>query len=92
VALARALKNGNLEEYRRYHATIMRRPRAMQAMLLTLDLSSEMQRRSLCALEKYPDVFASLLRAHVGTSSLLDVCFINLCRILHKHPFTVPFL
>jgi flavin-dependent dehydrogenase len=88
VALAQALRSGNLEEYRRDHAAIMRRPRAMQAILLGLDLSREIQRRSLRALEAHPDVFASLLRAHVGTSSLMDVCSIDLCRKLRNNlPF-----
>jgi hypothetical protein len=73
IAFARALKNGKLEEYRRDHASIMRRPRAMQAALLSLDLNPEVQRRGLRALEQHPEVFASLLKAHVSASPLLDL-------------------
>ncbi len=74
VALARALKSGNLDQYRRRHAAIMRRPRFMQAVLLSLDVSGHVRRRALCALESHPDVFASLLSVHVGASPLLDLC------------------
>jgi 2-polyprenyl-6-methoxyphenol hydroxylase-like FAD-dependent oxidoreductase len=74
LALAHALKNGCLEDYQSRHAAIMRTPRAMQVILRTLDLSSEVQRRSLRALERHPDVFASLLKAHVGGSPLSDLC------------------
>ncbi len=91
LALARALKHGHVNEYRREHAAIMRGPRTMQRILLSLDLNSELQRRSLSVLQAHPDVFASLLKAHIGASSLLDACVTSVYRILHRSLLTVPF-
>lgn len=74
IALAHALKSGDLAQYQKEHARISRRPRYMARLMLALDGRSELQRRVLASLAEQPNVFASLVSLHVGASSVVDLC------------------
>jgi flavin-dependent dehydrogenase len=74
VALARCLQTGDLDEYQLQHTALMRRPRLMASLMLCLETNSQLQRRALTGFARQPDIFASLLAIHIGTSSLLDLC------------------
>lgn len=73
LALAAALKRGDLREYERLHKKLMKRPQTMASLMLTLARSGRFQRRALAALAQYPEVFESLLAVHVGASSFFDL-------------------
>ena len=66
TALADALAAGRLEDYARAHRRLARRPRAMAALLLTLERWPRFGRRALPALTCAPRLFAELLALHVG--------------------------
>jgi flavin-dependent dehydrogenase len=66
VALAAALEAGDLNRYEREHARLVRRPVFMASLMLTMDRSAWLRRRTLSALSARPELFANLLAAHVG--------------------------
>ncbi len=70
IALATALKAGDLSRYEIEHAKLARRPVLMGAFMLTLDRSAWLRRRALGALSTRPELFANLLAAHVGQLNL----------------------
>ncbi len=70
LALATALKAGDLKRYEIEHARLARRPVLMGAFMLTLDRSAWLRRRALGALSTRPELFANLLAAHVGRLNL----------------------
>ncbi|MGA8028762.1 MAG: FAD-dependent monooxygenase [Bryobacteraceae bacterium] len=74
LALAAALKSGNLRCYRRLHQDLMKRPQAMASLMLALERNGQFRRRALAGLAQRPDVFKSLLAVHMGASSFLDLC------------------
>jgi flavin-dependent dehydrogenase len=74
AALARALKSGDLSEYQSAHDKISATPHRMASLMLTLQLSQGLQRRTLAALAKRPQIFESLLKYHVGEGSLFELC------------------
>jgi flavin-dependent dehydrogenase len=65
-ALAQALSAGDLSGYERAHAEICRLPHFMSGSLLLLDRSAFLRRRTLRAFALRPEIFASMLRIHVG--------------------------
>ncbi len=65
-ALTQALRAGDLSGYRQAHAEICRLPRFMSRALLLMDRSAFLRRRTLRAFALRPEVFASMLRTHVG--------------------------
>jgi len=69
-ALAEAVAAGSLAPYRWAHAEIARKPRAMAALLLTLDRWPVLERRAMAALEAHPRFFQDMLSAHMGVQSL----------------------
>lgn len=73
LALAEALRSGNLARYESKHNSLSRRPRAMGTLMLTLDKHSSFQRKALAGLAGCPGIFASLLAVHVGGGSFSDL-------------------
>jgi menaquinone-9 beta-reductase len=68
-ALAGAMAKGRLEQYQGEHERIRQGPDWMATLLLMMDRSDFLGRRALKALAHRPDVFASMLAAHVGKPS-----------------------
>jgi flavin-dependent dehydrogenase len=66
VALAEALAAGDLRQYARRHAAIMRRPTLMAAALLLMGKHARMRELAMTALAKKPSSFSKLLALHVG--------------------------
>jgi hypothetical protein len=66
---AEALAAGGVEQYAERHREICARPRLMAQCMLTLETSAAWQRLALAGLEKWPGVFAALLKFHAdGTA------------------------
>jgi flavin-dependent dehydrogenase len=65
-ALADALEAGDLRRYATRHKEIAAKPRMMASLMLSMEWHGELQRRVLASLAKRPQLFASLLRFHVG--------------------------
>ncbi len=83
LALAQALKAGNLAQYQSDHRKLSRRPQLMSALLLTLDTAPFVQRRALASLSRCPQLFASLLAVHVGEKGIPDLLsfeLLSFCR------------
>ena len=66
LVLAAALEAGDLNLYEREHARLVRRPVFMASLMLSMDRSAWLRRRTLNALSARPELFANLLAAHVG--------------------------
>jgi menaquinone-9 beta-reductase len=66
VALAECFAAGDLSPYQAKHRRLMLRPRYMARMMLNLDRRPWLQRRTLRAFQKHPEVFRRLLALHVG--------------------------
>lgn len=66
--LAQAVQSGNLQMFEQFHRKLMRRPRMMASLLLTLARNGGLQRRALAALAQNPGVFRWLLAIHVGAA------------------------
>lgn len=69
VALADALACDRLEAYQQAHERIRQGPDWMASLLLLMDRSDWLCQRALKALAGRPEVFASMLAAHVGETS-----------------------
>ncbi len=69
-ALAQALRAGDLKQYAARHKEIGAKPRLMASLMLTMELHSEVQRRALASLAKRPQLFESLLKFHVGETTV----------------------
>lgn len=65
IALAGALRRGELGSYEAAHERIGRMPYWMSQLMLSMDRSSWLRRRALRALAAEPSLFARLLNAHV---------------------------
>jgi flavin-dependent dehydrogenase len=66
LVLGDALANGNLAIYQAAHRRIMRMPRMMARLLLTMDGRTTLRRAALRVLAARPHLFSRLLAAHVG--------------------------
>jgi len=66
IALAAALERGTLGAYQHAHRAIVRRPRRMAHLMLTMDRWPAFGRRALPALAHVPELLAELLALHVG--------------------------
>jgi menaquinone-9 beta-reductase len=66
LALAVAMKCGDLAQYQREHRSLMRRPRWMGKALLLMGQNATVQRRAIRALATKPELFEQLLAIHVG--------------------------
>ena len=73
VALAQALKLGDLSQYETAHRRILRLPRLMGRTMLAMDRHPSWQHRALRALTNRPAVFSRLLAVHTGTVSMRDL-------------------
>jgi menaquinone-9 beta-reductase len=73
VALAHCFTSGNLEPYQAEHRRLALRPLWMARLMLTLDGRPNLQRRTLYAFRRRPEIFARLLALHVGALSPKDM-------------------
>jgi len=73
MVLADCLRAGNLTRYEHEHRRLALRPLLMSRLMLTLDGRPRLQRRTLQAFQKRPDVFRRLLALHVGVLSPLHL-------------------
>ena len=73
LALAASLKTGDLGKYESAHRQLAMRPLMMARLMLTLDGRPHLQRRTLQAFRKRPEVFRRLLALHVGELSPFHV-------------------
>ncbi|HKD85249.1 MAG TPA: FAD-dependent monooxygenase [Terriglobales bacterium] len=72
LALADALRAGDLREYQAAHRRIARRPRLMSALMLAMDRYPALRRRALHALASDPAAFARMLDLHTGALPLRE--------------------
>ena len=68
MVLADCLRAGDLARYEHEHRRLALRPLLMSRLMLTLDGRPRLQRRTLQAFRKRPDVFRRLLELHVGAT------------------------
>ncbi len=83
LALAHAIRAGDIAEYQRQHRSVMKRPQTMASLMLMLERDKRLQRRALAALAEQPDIFQSLLAIHLGAPqvrSLLSWSLLDLGR------------
>lgn len=73
MVLADCLRAGDLARYEHEHRCLALRPFLMARLMLTLDGRPRLQRRTLEALQRRPDVFRRLLHLHVGVLSPLHL-------------------
>ncbi len=73
MVLADCLRTGNLARYEQEHRRLALRPFLMARLMLLLDRRPRLQRRTLQAFQKHPDVFRRLLELHVGVLSPLHL-------------------
>ena len=71
-ALANAMRRNRIHEYQQAHTRIMRTPRNMARLLLSLDGCERFRQRALGALERQHEAFESMLAIHTGAKSVLD--------------------
>jgi flavin-dependent dehydrogenase len=69
MALADAMKAGDLASYAAEHRRIGRRPEFMADLMLVLDGRKRLQSRTLRAMAARPSLFAGMLAMHVGELS-----------------------
>jgi flavin-dependent dehydrogenase len=72
-ALAAALDADDMHRYEHSHRQIFAKPLRMATLMLLLDTYSGLQRKALAGLAAHPNVFASILAAHVGPRPLSDL-------------------
>jgi mitochondrial fission protein ELM1 len=72
VALAEAMRAGNLPQYEMAHRRIARLPRMMSTLMLAMDKHPGFRRRVFRALTSEPDYFRRLLALHTGAISPLN--------------------
>jgi flavin-dependent dehydrogenase len=66
MALAQAMKVGDLSRYEKAHRRLMRRPTWMGRLMLLLGRNSSLRRRALRSLAARPELFAQFVGVHVG--------------------------
>ena len=72
LALATALKSGDLADYEAAHREITKLPAIMSRLMLAMDNSSWFRGRVLRALSSEPSLFERLLAIHIGALSFVD--------------------
>ncbi len=72
TALGGALTASDLSLYGAAHRRVMRLPRAMAALMLTMDRHPVLRRRVFSAFEAQPEIFARMLAIHTGDVSPVD--------------------
>lgn len=73
MVLAGCLRTGDLARYEQEHRRLALRPFLMARLMLLLDRRPRLQRRTLQAFQKHPEVFRRLLELHVGVLSPLHL-------------------
>jgi menaquinone-9 beta-reductase len=73
MVLADCLLTGDLARYEHEHRRLALRPLLMARLMLLLDGRPRLQRRTLQAFQKRPEVFQRLLELHVGVLSPLHL-------------------
>jgi menaquinone-9 beta-reductase len=73
MALADALRAGDLVPYQRAHEEIMRRPLATARLMLLMDRRPQLRHRVFRVLSSAPHLFEKLLAIHIGVLSPLDL-------------------
>lgn len=73
MVLADCLRAGDLARYEHEHRRLALRPLLMSRLMLTLDGRPRLQRRTLQAFRKRPEIFRRLLELHVGVLSPLHL-------------------
>ncbi len=73
MVLADCLRAGDLARYEHEHRRLALRPLLMARLMLLLDGRPRLQRRTLQAFQKRPEVFKRLLELHVGVLSPLHL-------------------
>ncbi len=66
LALAEAIASDDLAAYQHAHDRLCRLPHLMAGTLLLLDKSPLLRSQSISILERYPQLFARLLKLHIG--------------------------
>jgi len=66
LAVADALKARHLRQYEAAHRRMMKLPRVMSALMLTMDANAELRRRVVRALAHEPGCFSKLVAIHTG--------------------------
>jgi flavin-dependent dehydrogenase len=66
IALAEALKSGDLAHYQQAHRSLLRLPYLMARSMILLDHSPGLRRLTLRTLERFPWIFQQLLQIHIG--------------------------
>jgi menaquinone-9 beta-reductase len=69
IAVADAMRTGDLRNYEAAHRQIVRLPRLMSRLLLTMDKHPRLRSRAFRALAAEPDCFRRLLAMHTGAIS-----------------------
>ncbi len=69
IALANALRADDLSLYEAAHGKIMRLPRGMAALMLSMDGHPRLRKRVFAAFEAQPEIFARTLAIHTGAIS-----------------------
>jgi len=69
LALADAMRVGDLRVYQRAHRQLARRPIQMGALMLKLVHFQGLRVRTLQTFSKHPELFARILRIHVGQAT-----------------------
>jgi flavin-dependent dehydrogenase len=73
LVLADCLRAGDLTRYQEEHRRLALRPLLMARLMLTLDGRPRLQRRTLQAFRKRPEIFQRMLALHVGILSPLHL-------------------
>ena len=71
-ALAHAIATDDLARYEVEHRKIMKRPRQMGELLLSMDRNPRFRARALSAMTRRPDLFAKFLGMHTGAIGVTD--------------------
>jgi flavin-dependent dehydrogenase len=72
VALAAAIRSGDLEEYQSAHRRIVKLPRFMAEIMLAMDGRPRFRERVFHALTREPNLFERMLAMHTGAISPLS--------------------
>lgn len=72
AALAAAMRDNSLDHYQEAHQRIMRVPRNMARLLLSMDHRQRLRGRVLGALERQNEAFQRMLAIHTGASSVRE--------------------
>lgn len=70
LLLAESLEEGSLEGYESRHKGILALPQRMAGLMLLMDRSPRLRRRTLAAMAVRPELFRGLLAVHVGEQPL----------------------